>query len=293
MISNPKIKAAVLATFAALALSVSMVLARKISKDVPTTLIVFVRSCFGFTFFLPFFLKNNLAIFRTSKIHLHILRAFLAVAAMLCTYYTYRNLPVAFATSIGMSGAIFTTTLSWAILRDHVGKMRWLLVFLGYVGVLVVIRPTTYLLDIAIITSLMANILAALAIITAKILSRTDSTITMMLYSNAGIVIVSALVSGGEGANMLQGIDWIFLALTGLLGVSAQFSLLNALKISSPTFIAPFEYTRMVFAVAIGFVMFLEVPDFFTMIGSVIIIMATYLMTYLESRKEKLKKMSV
>lgn len=291
--SNTKLKAALLATFSALALSTSMALARKLGDDIPTTLIVFVRGCFGFIFFLPFFLKNNLAIFKTNRIHLHILRAFLAVSAMLCTYYTYRNLPVAFATSIGMSGAIFTTTLSWFILKDYIGIFRWGLVLLGYMGVIVVIRPTTYLLDIAIITSLLANIFASLSIITAKILSRTDSTITMMLYSNIGIVVVSALISGGQGSELLTSIDWIILSMTGLLGVSAQFALLNAIKLSSPSYIAPFEYTRMVFAILIGFIIFFEVPDMFTIIGSAIIITATYSLTYYESKKEEKKKMSV
>lgn len=291
--SNPKVKAALLATFSALALSTSMALVRKLNTDIPTTLIVFVRSCFGFIFFVPFLLKNNLAIFRTNRIHLHILRAILAVSAMLCTYYTYRNLPVAFATSIGMSGAIFTTTLSWFILKDHISKSRWLLVLTGYLGVLVVIRPTSYAIDIAIITSLLANIFAALAIITAKILSRTDSTITMMLYSNIGLVIVSGLISGGEGREMLAHQDLIILSIAGLLGVSAQFGLLVSIKISSPSFAAPFEYTRMVFAIFIGFIFFMEMPDMFTIIGAGIIILATYLLTYFESKKENKKKMSV
>lgn len=293
MLSNPKVKAALLATFSALALSTSMALARKLNTKIPTTLVVFVRGCFGFMFFLPFFLKNNLAIFRTHRAHLHILRAMLAVSAMLCTYYTYRNLPVAFATSIGMSGAIFTTTLAWFILKDQIGRFRWLLVLIGYVGVLVVIRPTSYILDVAVITSLLANIFAALAIITAKILSRTDSTITMMLYSNIGIVIVSGLISGGQGHELLETKDWIILSMTGLIGVSAQFALLNAIKISSPSFIAPFEYTRMVFAIGIGFIFFFEIPDLFTIIGAGVIIVATYSLTYFESKKESKKKMSV
>lgn len=291
--SNPKVKAALLATFSALALSTSMALARKLNDEIPTTLIVFARSCFGFIFFVPFLLKNNLAIFRTNRMHLHIARSVLAVSAMLCTYYTYRNLPVAFATSIGMSGAIFTTTLSWFILKDQIGKFRWLLVLTGYLGVIVVIRPTSYALDIAIITSLLANIFAALAIIIAKILSRTDSTITMMLYSNLGLIIVSGLVSGGEGREILAQQDWIILSIAGLLGVSAQFALLVSIKISSPSFAAPFEYTRMVFAILIGFIIFFEVPDMFTVVGAGIIILATYLLTYFESKKEEKKKMSV
>lgn len=287
MLLKTKIRATALAIFSALALSTSMALARKLNSEIPTTLVVFMRSLFGFAFFLPFLMKNNRAIFYTKKFHLHVLRVLLAVSAMLCTYYTYRNLPVAFATSIGMSGAIFTTTLSWFILKEYISSFRWILVIIGYMGVLVVIRPTSYLLDIAIITSIMANIFAALAMITAKVLSRTDSTLTMMLYSNLGIVIVSASISRGGGIDILNNTDWLILSMTGLLGVSAQYALLNAIKISTPSFLAPFEYTRMVFAIMIGWVFFCEIPGLYTIAGSIIIILATYLLTYLDNKKSR------
>jgi drug/metabolite transporter (DMT)-like permease len=81
---------------------------------------------------------------------------------MFCTYYTYRNLPVAFATSIGMSGALFTTILSRIILKDHVTALKWLLIIIGYLGVIVLVNPTSYVIDIAIITSLVANLIASI-----------------------------------------------------------------------------------------------------------------------------------
>ena len=70
----------------------------------------------------------------------------LAVLAMLCTYYTYRNLPIAFATSIGMTSAIFTTALSGLILKEVIGYKKWGLVILGYIGALIVIKPTSFIL---------------------------------------------------------------------------------------------------------------------------------------------------
>lgn len=289
ILSNIKIKGALFAIMAALFLSIMVSLARGLNPDIPTSMLVFVRSCFGLLFFIPFLLKHNLDIFKTKKLHLHIFRACIAVSAMICTYYTYRHLPIAFATSIGMSGALFITTLSSIILGEKVGIYRWGLVILGYMGVVIVIRPTSYIIDFAIITSLLANLFMALAMITAKILSRSDSNITIMVYSNIGIVIVSALALQGN-LNMLTMHDMIILSIIGLLGVSAQYIMLSALKLTSPAFIAPFEYTRIIFSTLIGIICFAEIPDIWIFIGSIVIIFATYSLTYLDSRIEEKKK---
>ena len=281
--ANDKIKGAVLATLAALSLSLSMTLARQLDKEIPTSLIVFVRSCFGLLFFIPFVIKNRTQSFKTSKLWLHILRACFTVCAMLCTYYTYRHLPVAFSTSLGMTGALFTTILSTIILKDRIGKWKWAVIFIGYAGVILVIRPTSYILDFAIITALLANILASCSIISAKILSRTDSTITIMLYSNIGITIFSAMLNS-YGLHMLEMRDIIILAGTGLLGITTQLCSMTALKFCQPSYLAPFEYTRMFFAVLIGFFIFSEIPNTYTIIGSIIIIGSTYLLTCIEKK---------
>ena len=115
--------------------------------------------------------------------------------AMLCTYYTYRNLPIAFATSIGMTSAIFTTALSGLILKEVIGYKKWGLVILGYIGALIVIKPTIFILDTAVITALLANLLAATCIIIIKILSKKNSIITIMLVGNVGIFTVSFLMN--------------------------------------------------------------------------------------------------
>lgn len=292
ILSNIKVKGALLAVSAAFFLSIMVSIARGLNPDIPTSMLVFVRSCFGLLFFLPFLFKHNLEIFRTKRLHLHILRACLSVIAMICTYYTYRNLPMAFATSIGMSGALFVTTLSTMILREKICAYRWTLIIMGYVGVVIVIRPTSLSLEFAVYTSLLANFFMALSIITAKILSRTDSNITMMLYTNIGIVLVSSLTLQGDLA-ILTTSDLIKLSIIGLLGISAQYIMLSALKLTSPAFIAPFEYTRIVFSSIIGIIIFAEIPDLCVFIGVMVIISATYGITYYEASLEAKKKQAI
>lgn len=283
MISE-KSKSAVLAIFGVLSLSVSMSIAKQLDTSIPTVMVVFVRSGFGLLFFIPILIRERQSLSHTINIPLHILRIILGVFAMLCTYYTYRNLPIAFATSIGMTNPIFTTALSGLILKEVIGYKKWGLIILGYIGVLIVIKPTSFILDIAIITALVANLLAAICVIIIKILSRKDSIITIMLYGNVGIFMVSFLMSIVQW-HPLSLYDMGLISLTGALGIITQMCLNIVIKRTSPSFIAPFEYSRIFFATVIGFVVFNEIPSMSTIIGVTIIIASTYTMVLLKKSK--------
>jgi drug/metabolite transporter (DMT)-like permease len=283
MISE-KSKSAALAIIGVLSLSVSMSIAKQLDTSIPTVMVVFVRSGFGLLFFIPIFIKERHSLSRINNIPLHIIRVMLAVLAMLCTYYTYRNLPIAFATSIGMTSPIFTTALSGLILKEVIGYKKWGLVILGYIGALIVIKPTSFILDTAIITALLANLLAATCIIIIKILSKKNSIITIMLVGNVGIFTVSFLMSLIQW-HPLSAYDMGLLSLTGALGIITQLCLNIVIKRTSPSFVAPFEYSRMLFATAIGFVVFSEIPAISTIAGVGIIIASTYTMLLLKKNK--------
>ena len=280
-----KSKSAALAIIGVLSLSVSMSIAKQLDTNIPTVMVVFVRSGFGLLFFIPILIKERSSLSRINNIPLHIIRVTLAVLAMLCTYYTYRNLPIAFATSIGMTSPIFTTALSGLILKEVIGYKKWGLVILGYIGALIVIKPTSFILDTAIITALLANLLAATCIIIIKILSKKNSIVTIMLVGNVGIFTVSFLISLVQW-HPLSVYDIGLLSLTGALGIITQLCLNIVIKRTSPSFVAPFEYSRMLFATVIGFVVFNEIPAISTIIGVSIIIASTYTMLLLKKKQK-------
>ena len=138
-------------------------------------------------------------------------------------------------------------------------------------------------LDLGTASALLANLLAASAIIIVKILSRYDSTITIMLYTNIGITIVSFLFNI-HGWQLLDLKDFIPISFMGILGITTQFCSITALKYSSPSFVAPFEYTRIFFVILIGFTVFDEIPDIYTVFGSAAILSSAYMITYLDSK---------
>lgn len=282
---SPPIQGAILATLSALLTSMLMSVAKKLAPEIPTLLIVFIRSFFGLLFLLPFLMRNPKKILHSNQYVLHGIRIMLSASAMLCTYYTYRHLPLTLATSLGMTGALFTTVLAVMILKDKVDGIKWLCVLVGYLGTLFIIQPRSITLEIGIITALLANFFAGCSTVITKILSRKDSNLTIISYANLGLTVTFGFLSYPHW-QLLSWRDTFLLASCGVLGLSAHYCYLAAIKRASPSFLAPFEYTRLLFAFSVGFLFFRELPNLYTILGSAMIITATYVITYRDSHQK-------
>ncbi len=277
----PKLIGASFMLLWALSFSTAMAVAKTLSPGIDSVVLLFMRFFFGFLFFSPFIAKAGIKGFTTSRPLLHLSRVILISLAVACTYYAYRNLPLALATSIGMTGPLFTTVFAMIILKDNVSLSKWALIILGYFGVLVMVRPHELPISLGVWVELCANTFAAMAIICTKILSRTEKTFTIMLYANTFTTILAGILAYTVWKTP-EFNDVLILMVVGALGVFSQFCNVTALKHADPSYLAPFEYTRMCFAIPVGFMFFEEVPTLWVIVGSLIIIGATYGLTRLE-----------
>lgn len=265
----------------ALSFSIALSLSKTLDPHISNVVIVFMRYLFAFIFFTPFIFRAGFKGFKTSRPFLHLIRVVCLGTALTCTYYAYRELPLVLATSIGMTAPLFTTILAMLLLKESVSPLKWLFIILGYIGVLVVVRPHELPVGPGVWASLTANIFSALTMITVKVLSRTESTFTLMLYINTFTTFVAGIFVIGVWENPSYH-DFIILGLVGAFGLVSQYSLITALKYAEPSYLAPIEYTRMCFAIPVGYFLFDETPSFWVLVGSLIIIAATFGLTRLE-----------
>ena len=278
---SPKLIGAGFMLLWALSFSSAMAFAKSLSPEIDSIVILFMRYFFGLIFFSPFVFQAGFKGFVTSRPALHITRVVCVGLAMGCTYYAYRNLPLALATSIGMTGPLFTTILAMFLLKDSVSLPKWGCIIFGYLGVLVMVRPHELSISLGVWIELLANLFAAFSIICVKLLSRTESTLTIMLYANTVTTLIAGLIALGLWKTP-DTADLIILVGIGGLGVFSQFCSVSALKFANPSYLAPFEYTRMCFAIPVGYLFFQEIPTLWTIVGSLMIIGATYGLTRLE-----------
>lgn len=255
-----------------LCFSVVMTLAKKISPEVSGATLIFCRLLIGLTFAMPLFIRQGMGtIVKTQFIKSHLIRAMVVTCAMGFTYYAYRNLPLAEAASIGQTGPLFTSLLAVFILKEKMTLSKWLAILIGYTGVLFIIKPGQADFNIALLAALAANLLSGIAIIMAKKLSHTDSSQTILFYGTVGTLILTSLqvLFSWQTPSAL---DFTYLIFIGASGMLSQFCYLQALHYAPASFVTPFEYTRLCVTIPIGYIVFGEIPDLYSLLGSLIIV---------------------
>jgi drug/metabolite transporter (DMT)-like permease len=207
--------------------------------------------------------------------------------AMGATYFTYTNLPFTIAISIGFTGPIFTAILGYFILKDRLSIGQWIAIVAGYIGVLMIIKPHGEV-NSAIYVAIVGNIVIGLSLIYTKRLTQIDSRNTIIVLGNVGVVVIASLWNLVYWFGNAYGISWLrtiwvwpnwkdfqLLIIMGLLGTISQLCNITALKYASPSFLSPFEYSRLVLAIPIGIFLGEAFPGYQEIIGIIIILIST------------------
>ncbi len=235
-----------------------------------------VRYFCGMLLFMPIFLPKlpNLARVRSS-LGLHITRALCIGASTLLTYQAYRNLPLAIATSVGFTGPLLASSFGMLFLKEKISQPKVLALIIGYLGVLFIVQPHDANLGLYyVFIGLSACILAGSANTLARKLSYKDSALAIMFTSTflLGCVALIGFFVMNEPINKP---DLIFLCLVGFFGSLSQFAYIKAVSFSEVSFVAPFEYTRLLLAVPVGYLLFGEEINLGQVFGMLLIIIGS------------------
>lgn len=252
----------------------AMSLVKFLSSDISNVMLVFLRLLFGVIFVVPLVLRHGFAPVKTKKAPLHLLRVFLVSLAIAATYYSYRHLPFPIVTTIGFTSPLIVSMLSWIFFKDHMTVSKAFFIILGYIGVLIIASPTSVHFSDALWVALVGNVLTSLAILTLKALTKTESTESILLYTN-GVTFLVWLGVAVFNWQTPSGDDLLLLPFIGCLGVLSQYCYIKALQCEEASYVAPFEYLRLVLAVPMGFFVFHESLHFTSMIGAGIIILGS------------------
>ena len=203
---------------------------------------------------------------------LHLLRGVLGVTMMATFVYAIRSLPLSTAYSIFFVAPLLITVLSVPMLGEKVGPRRWTAIGVGLIGVLVLLRPTGEgMLSLAALAVLVAALMYAVSAITVRVLARTDSTQSMMVWLMA-MIAVGAGVLAIPGWVPLRAVDgWLILGV-GIAGALGQYAITEAFRRGEASLIAPLEYTALVWGVLLDATLWGVLPDSVTWLGAGIIV---------------------
>lgn len=153
------------------------------------------------------------------------------------------------------------TALSAPMLGEHVGWRRWLAVTVGFLGVLIILRPGSSTISLAALAVLFAAFCYASLAITARRLAATESSYALSVYVISGPMIISASMLGGGAWQVPDASGWLLFLLAGSCSVVAWIGIIGGYRRAAPALLAPLEYTALVGGAIAGYLIWDEVPD--------------------------------
>ena len=233
---------------------------------------VFLRSVFGvLIFLLSARWYGGLGSLKTSKWKWHALRTMLACGAMFGFFYGLSKMPLVNALTIAFTAPLMVTAMSVPFLGEHVGWRRWAAVAVGFLGVLIVLRPGPGMFTPAAVAVIIAALCYAALAITARKLAGSESSFSLAVYVVVGPMIISAFLLDGN-FTLPDASGWFFFVLAGLCSALAWVGIIGGYRRAPPSILAPFEYTALIGAAAAGYWIWDEIPDRWVIAGGAIII---------------------
>jgi len=224
------------------------------------------------------------AALRTRHLRLHALRGMLMVVAAALYFTALIHMPLAEATALVFSAPIFITALSVPLLGERVGWRRWAAVLLGFVGVLVIVRPGSAAFQLAALLPVGTAVGYALFMITARWIDRREGLWTMMLFAMLFPMIYAAAPAVAVWAPVQPGDILLFVAIAvcGSLGLAL---IGQAFRMAPAAIVAPFDYTALIWATGLGWVIWGDVPTAWTLGGAAIIVASGVIIILREGRQ--------
>ena len=249
----------------------------KWSDDYPVGQVLFFRGFCGIIPILFLIPKERfLDFYKTERPALHIKRCLAGLIAIVSIFVALRNLPLATVVSISFASPIFTTIFSIFLLKEKVGFYRWLAVFVGFVGIIIISEPGFSSLNIYYIYPIIFCLGLSYVAIAIRKLSSTEPVWLISFFFSFSILILS-FFSLYQKWIMPSFIDLILLSSIGILGGIANLWLSQSYKYSEVSLVSPLKYLALVFAIIFGYLVWDEIPTIKTLMGALLVILSSFI----------------
>jgi drug/metabolite transporter (DMT)-like permease len=266
--------------FAAEALAIRWMTARGIPVEVQ----VAFRAAGQLIWMLPAILSRGLAVFRTQRLPMHLLRGSSSLATWLLYYGSFTRLDAATATVLSFTNVLFTTLLAGPVLGERVDRARWAGTLLGMAGIALMLRPGGGTDPLGAAMAIGAAIAWCGITLTARSLTRTEGTATILAW--VGIVTLAGSAPFAAMAWVPLGLgDWAILGFLLLFSPAIIWLVTEALRAGEASAVAPFQYLRLVFVSFVAWLVWGEVPDSWAWAGAAVVLAGALVVTLSEARR--------
>jgi drug/metabolite transporter (DMT)-like permease len=237
------------------------------SASLPNAVVVFFRSAMGLLTLLPWIVGVDL---RTRHLREHLVRSVAGIASMYCFFYALAHMRLADAVLLNYSLPLFMPFVESAWLGEEFPRRLWTPVVVGFLGILLILRPGTGLVEPVALIGLVSALFAAVAQVGVRRLTRTEPVPRIVFYFAASATVLSALPLAGTWRTP-QGALWWAVVAMGVTATAGQLALTRAYAHAPAAQVGPFIYSAVVFAGLLDWLFWRKLPDGLTVAGSLLV----------------------
>jgi drug/metabolite transporter (DMT)-like permease len=256
---------------------------RLLSTEIESVQTAFFRAFFSVLLLAPMMLSGRVKPWQSQRIQGHFWRTAMGTTSMVLGFYAVSMLPLADATALAFSQPLFSVVLAALVLREKVRWRRWSATIVGFIGVLVMVRPGSGSLQPGAAVALLNALASATSILLVRRLS--DSEKPLMILTQ--FAIFSTLLLAGPAIwfwKWPSAWGWALAIGVSISATIGQYFWVQAFAVGEMSAVAPFDYLRLPFAVFVGWMIWSEMPVIWTYVGAAIVIASALYIAYRESQ---------
>ncbi|MEM9062689.1 MAG: DMT family transporter [Pseudomonadota bacterium] len=290
--TSPELRGIILMSLSTVGFALMHTAIRYASFEMSPFQIAFFRNAFGIVIFAPIIIRNGVGFMRTKRLGAHAGRSVLNICAMFLYFNALAVTEVAHVTALSFSAPIFASILAVIVLGERFRIRRWLAIAIGFLGMLLIIRPGYIPIEAGPVMVILSTMFWAVVLTITKILSRTESSLTIVAYMNIFLALYSLPPALWFWTwPTVEG--WLVLILIGITGTIAQLCVTQSLRETEPTVVMPFDFLKLIWATLLGLWVFGEVPDSFVWIGGSVIFASSLYLAWREAQLRKAEAPSI
>ncbi len=271
---------------AALFFSLMVALIKLVGQRLPVSQILFVRQVGMSIMLAPVLIRGYPESLHTNRLSLQLCRIVFALIAMMCGFTAIVHIPLADATAIAFAKSFFITIFAVLILKEQVGTYRWAAVIVGFIGVIIMVRPGTAGFSMYGMLAVIGAASAGFVMVIIRLLTRIDAPATILAYQAIGVGLIMAVPASLQWVQPTAW-EWLLLFGIGLVSFFAQKANIFAYAYGEASVLASIDYVRLLYATFLGWLLFSELPGTSTWVGAAIIVLASLYTVHREAKKKR------
>jgi drug/metabolite transporter (DMT)-like permease len=283
--ASDNIRGALLVALGGLLLIMMAAIVKHLVQTLPAYQVLFIRFLAGFLIILPVVFRMGFKVLCTEKLHYHFARGFYGFMGNLLFFLALIHIALADTVTIQFSRPLFIILIVAFFYGEKVNTARKIITVAGFVGIVMITKPFFGEFNPWVISAVGGAFFASLVVLTVKLLTRTEHTVTIMFYFAAFTTILS-LIPAVMTWQTPTAIELILMILAGAFGIVGQGIFTHGIGKGETSFVMPFDYLRIVYSFLFGIIWFSEAPGGWSFLGAVIIIIASLYLIKTESKNQ-------